>query len=167
MKLRSKKAMEVWTLVEIIFFAILSITVGLFFVTKGLDWLRGQPATGTTKSLDSLKIEINLLEENENRTVPIYIDEYHIIKGFKIDSKPRPIDCEPTLKGEARKACLCVCKKETCDFAKGEVNKCQTIDFNLEEEFIIYPKIDKETEEPIPQNCKITKLEQQITISCG
>jgi len=164
--MKSKKAMEVRTLVELIIFVLITLTIGLPLGAKIVEYWTGQPATGTTKSLALLKTEINLLEENETRPVPIYIDKYHIIKAFQVNSKGRPPDCEPKIKGETRKACLCVCKKQTCDFLKQEVNECKTIDFDLAEEQILCPQFDIEKEEIIPQNCKLTKQNQLITISC-
>ncbi|MBW2977599.1 hypothetical protein KY331_02020 [Candidatus Woesearchaeota archaeon] len=164
--MKSKKAMETRTLIELILFVIITLTIGLPLGSKILDYWRGQPADGTTRSLELLKAEINLLEENETRTVPVYIDAHHIIKGYKIDSKNKPPDCQPTLKGEPRKACLCICKKDTCDFIKQEVNECKKIDFNLVEEKSYPPKISQDSGDAIIQNCKLTKQDQTITISC-
>lgn len=167
--MKSKKAIALNTLLGLILFIVITLTIGLPLGSKLIAYWTGQPAEGTSKSLDLLKMEINLLEENETRTVPVYIDGRHIIKGFKIDSKSKPLECEPVSEGEKRKACLCICKKETCDFKKQEINECEKIDFNLEEEFIIRPKISKEEAtkgEIIIQNCKLIKQDQKISISC-
>lgn len=166
--LKSKKALAVKTLVELILFILLFFLLGLPIGMKLIAYFEAQPETGTIKSLELLKTEINHLEENESRTIPIYIDEHHIIKGFLIGSEQRPRGCEPTLEGEKRKACLCVCIKETCDQIKGEVNQCKKVDFNLKEEYILEHKLYEE--KIIPYNCIIKREKinekSQITISC-
>lgn len=134
-----------------------------------IDFFTGQPETGTTKSLESLQIETGVLEENEEETIPIYIDEKHVIKGFLIDSNQRPKDCEPTLEGEERKACFCICKEETCDQVKGEVNNCKKLDFNLKEQYVLRTKLDEKGNAKA-YNCKIKREKadekSKIVISC-
>ena len=168
-KMFSKKALTMITLVELIIFVLLFLLVGLPIASKLIGFFSGQPETGTTKSLATLRTEIDHLEENEERTIPLYIDDNHIIKGFLINSKQRPRDCEPTLAGEKRKACFCVCKKETCDQIKGEVNVCQKVEYDLKEEYVLKAKFDEEGNEK-PYNCVIkrekTDEKSAITISC-
>ena len=164
-----KKAQEKSTLVELIIFAALffvAFTIGYGFYSYFTD----QPDTGTTKSLEALKFEINTLELEESRTVPIYIDEKYVIKGFFKDTKEKPTDCKPKLEAEQDKACLCLCKTEACDQIKKEVILCKKIDIDLKEEYILKTKLD-EKENPITQNCALTREKQEetskITISCS
>jgi len=154
--------LETKTLVEIIIF------VALFFVALqiGLNlisYFTDQPDSGTTKSLEALKTEINTLEIGEERNVPVFIDKKHIIKGFSKENKLKPTDCRPKLDGEKDKACICICTKETCDTIKKEVGKCQKLDIDLSEEYVLTSNLEKE--EAIPQNC-ILKRDEKISISC-
>jgi hypothetical protein len=161
--------METGTLIEIIIFAL------LFFIALGigkelLGYFTGEPDTGTTKSLQTMRIEIGTLGLDESRTIPLFIDKSHVIKGFFLENKGKPTDCKPTLVGEKDKACLCICVKETCDQLKKEINVCEKIDFDLKEEYVLGTKLN-EKKDAVPQNCIIKREKQgdssKMAISCS
>lgn len=161
--------MEMGTLIEIIIFAL------LFFIALGigkelLGYFTGEPDTGTTKSLQTMKIEIGTIGLDESKTVPVFIDKSHVIKGFFLGNQGKPTDCKPTLEGEKDKACLCICVKETCDQLKKEINTCTKIDVDLKEEYVLKAKLDKDSKVLI-QNCIIKREKQgdssKIAISCS
>jgi len=165
--IRSKKGLERETIIELIIFIILffiAFKIGAGF----LGYFTEKPEIGTVKSVQALRIEIGTLEQKESRTVPVFIDENHVIQGFFKDNTIKPTACKPKLKGEKPKACLCVCTESTCDQIKKEVEDCTKVDFELKEEYTLTHKLDEE-DNAILQNCVLTRLDEEetpISISC-
>ena len=142
------------TLIEIIFFVVLLLLIALPLIQRYMGVLG--PTTGEKKALETLVIEINNWEEGVEGKVPIYLKDY-IIKGLKKEDK------KPSLCKENEKACLCLCKTRSCDENNKEVKKCTSIDFNLKENYIIFPyKVDKEVK---IRNCLLNRIGNDIIIS--
>lgn len=153
-----KKALATRTLVEIIFFVVLFL-VGLAIASKLINFFVEKPKTGTLKSLDTLKIEIDNIDKQIE--VPVYVDASHIIKGI--------IDGENVPGCEKDKSCLCVCiNKKGCS---GEgINKCTPLESTLKNEFIIQPKFVEEKAKLVEkeakiQNCILAEEEKKVVVS--
>jgi hypothetical protein len=151
-----KKAAEnaLSTLIEIIFFVALFLLIALPIIQKYLGVMG--PTTGEKKALDSLTIEINNWEDGKEGSVPIYLENY-IIKGLKKSDK------KPALCKEKEKACLCLCKTRSCDEKNDEVRECRSIDFDLMENYVIFPYLVEE--EAKTTSCIIKRIEQEIAIT--
>ena len=146
-----KKALATRTLVEIIFFVVLFL-VGLIIASKLINFFVEKPKTGTLKSLDTLKIEIDNIDKQTE--VPIYIDASHIIKGT--------VNGENVPGCEKDKSCLCVCiKKKGC--SGDGISKCTPLESALKNEFTIQPKLVDE--EAKIQNCILAKENKKVIVS--
>lgn len=142
------------TLIEIIFFVALLLLIALPIIEKYMGVLG--PTTGEKKALETLAIEINNWEEGREGEVPVYLKDY-VIKGLKKEDK-KPAACK-----EKDKACLCLCKTRSCDEKNDEVKKCLNIDFDLKENYIIFPyEADKEAK---TRNCLLKRIGDKIIIS--
>jgi len=152
----NKKAAEnaLSTLIEIIFFVALLLLIALPIIQKYMG-LSG-PTTGEKKALETLVIEINNWEEGKEGEVPIYLENY-VIRALKKEDKKLNA-CK-----DKEKACLCLCKTRSCDETNDEVKKCLNIDFDLKENYVIFPYIvDKEAK---TTNCLLNRIGDIIIIS--
>ncbi len=163
----NKKALATKTLVELIFFAVITLLIALPLLMKMFGFFIGEPDTGTKKSLDALAIEINNL--NRETTVPVYVDEAHVIRGYTAqDAKPSGSKCIND------KSCLCICSinEEGCGQENREI-QCSKLDFNLQDNLMIEPKLVNkqgqidEDGKAIIQNCLLSIDNNIVTVSCS
>lgn len=165
----NKKALAMKTLVELIFFAVITLLIALPLVMKMLGFFIEEPESGTQKSLDALAIEINNIYGD--KTVPVYVDEDHFIRGYKADEpKPGGRGCAED------ESCLCICNirninEEECGM-EGRKIQCKRLEFNLGNDVVIEPKlVDDEGEtgrgDPTIQNCLLSMDDNLVTVSCS
>jgi hypothetical protein len=115
---------EYRTLVQIILFAAITLAIAIPACVKLTNWWTEKPRTGTSKSLDTIRIEVNNLYGRKE--IPVYVDESHVIKIFNVGDPERP-EFEGCKK-QKDKSCICVCKTSTCNIDEDEVNLCKAFD---------------------------------------
>ncbi|MFC1704941.1 hypothetical protein ACFLZ6_01280 [Nanoarchaeota archaeon] len=124
---------EYRTLVQLILFAVVVLLVAIPLYTKYEKLRIGNPTSGTTKSMDAIRIEVNNL--HNTREMPVYVDKNHVIKIFSVNDSNKPCEKEG-------KSCICVCTAPTCDPDENEINTCKSFDGDyFEQSEIISPKI--------------------------
>jgi len=158
----NKKAVEAETstLRQIIFFAIICLLIAIPACSRLYSFWTAKPSSGTEKSVDTIRIEVNNLYDREE--VPVFVDENHVIRIFNAESAEKP------LSGECQKyqdkSCICVCILPSCDAGKKEVNLCKVFDGDyFADSHIISPKIFEEKART--QNCIFVKDETTKKIS--
>lgn len=145
---------------QIIFFAIITLLIAIPACTRLYGFWTAKPSSGTTKSVDAIRIEVNNLYDSEE--VPVFVDEGHIIKIFNAKSTEKPLFGE--CKKYQGKSCICVCTQPSCDAGKREVNLCKAFEGDyFENDHVIPPKISDD--EPHTQNCVFVKDETTKKIS--
>ncbi|MBN2421879.1 hypothetical protein JXB41_01515 [Candidatus Woesearchaeota archaeon] len=115
-----KKAdISVRMLVEIILIVLVLLLIYIPIKNIVLSLVIGKPQAGTEKSFDRLMLEINHLAEEE-KTIPIYLDNRHKITGYdKLSQKPG--------RCETDKSCICLCSADGCTPDKN-INECNSLD---------------------------------------
>jgi|TARA_B100001971_G_C18242142_1_gene571625 hypothetical protein len=156
----NKKALAIKFLIGLILFAVITLLVAFPILSKMFGFFISVPETGSKKSLDALTIEINNIGRDKPRTVPVYVDEDHFIKGYTTEEN------KPMVKGcEEDQSCLCLCSlRDTCTFQDKKM-QCKRLEFEIKDPFLINTKLDEG--DPTVQNCELIRDNTGVSISCS
>jgi hypothetical protein len=151
---------ETSTLRQIIFFAIICLLIALPACVRLYNFWTAKPSSGTTKSVDAIRIEINNLYDEQE--VPVFVDENHVIMIFNAENAEKPQFGE--CKKFSDKSCICVCREPSCDVDKNEVKLCKVFDGDyFDDSHPIPPKIVEEKARM--QNCVFVKDEGIVSLT--
>jgi hypothetical protein len=154
-KKNQKKAESIKTFIEIIFFVALFF-IGLKIFNTLMEWWVGENLeSGTVRSMERLRIEIENMVGDETQ-IPLYIDKDHSLRGYE--------DGVGIIECKAGKACICICSAGSACENNARI-QCTAVEQKIEP-FSRTSFVDEQGE-TVSFPCKLTRQDDIVKVACA